>query len=150
MSLVLFSCEKINSVSAIFTSNTSLARDTINLTEIDQYPQFKECDALLDFEKSKTCFEKHMYQQINTGIQQLQLKTKTNFSDTLLVKFSINTHGAFLCKNIQLKDSTQILFPNLSKDIAQIIQTIPTVLPAQKRGIPVTSSYTIPILIQTK
>ncbi|MDO3693917.1 hypothetical protein QVZ41_03520 [Wenyingzhuangia sp. chi5] len=150
LALTLFSCEKICSVTSILCKGNPKKVEYIDFTQIDQFPQFKDCDEMLSFEESKTCFEQTIHNEINNRIQQLKLITKDNITDTLQIQFTIDKNGQFLCNKIIAKDSLNIKLPNLSSEIQKIIQTLPAINPAQKRGIPVSSTYTIPLVIKTK
>ncbi|ANW97324.1 hypothetical protein AXE80_13925 [Wenyingzhuangia fucanilytica] len=150
LALTLFSCEKICSVTSALCKGESKKIEAIDFTQIDQFPQFKNCDALLNFEESKTCFEQSIHQEISSRVQHLKFISKENISDTLQINFTIDKNGVFLCNKIIAKDSLKIKIPNLSIEIQKIIQSLPAIHPAQKRGIPVTSTYTIPLVINTK
>ncbi|MGY5355401.1 hypothetical protein [Wenyingzhuangia sp. IMCC45467] len=150
LALTLFSCEKICSVTSILCKGSTKKIEFIDFTQIDQFPQFKNCDEILSFEESKTCFEQTIHNQISDRIQQLKLITKENITDTLQIQFTIDKNGHFLCNKIIAKDSLNIKLPDLSLEIQKIIQTLPSINPAQKRGIPVASTYTIPLVINTK
>lgn len=150
LALSLFSCEKICSVASVLCNGKNKKVEVIDFTQVDQFPQFKNCDAMLNFEESKACFEQTIHDEIGNRIQNLKLSTKENITDTLQIQFTIDKNGYFLCNRIIAKDSLNIKLPDLSSEIQKIIQTLPAINPAQKRGIPVTSTYTIPLVINTK
>ncbi|MDO6800897.1 hypothetical protein Q4595_00415 [Wenyingzhuangia sp. 1_MG-2023] len=150
IALSFFSCEKINSVTSAWFLEKTSNEDLIDFSQVDQFPQFKNCDALLNHQKGKICFENTLHQKINDRVQNLKLKSTYIISDTLLIHFTIDKEGCFKCNKIKVSDTLQLYFPDLTKKVQEIIHELDPVNPAQKRGIPVTSTYMIPILIQTK
>ena len=146
----LFSCEKICSVTSIFCKDKTPKTEIIDFSQVDQFPQFKDCDAMLNFKESKACFEASVHSKINERIQLLQLKTEQNITDTLQIQFTIDKTGSFSCNKISTSNSLQLLFPNLSTEIQEIISDLSPINPAQKRGIPVSSTYIFPLVINTK
>lgn len=150
LTLTLFSCEKICSVTSVLCNGKNKKVEVIDFTQVDQFPQFNNCDEMLTFEESKVCFEQAIHDKISNRIQNLKFSTKKNITDTLQIQFTIDKDGHFLCNKIVAKDSINIKLPDLSTEIQKIIQTLPAINPAQKRGIPVTSTYTIPLVINTK
>lgn len=151
LALTLFSCDKICTVASMLCKGKTEKEkvEVIDFTQVDQFPQFKNCDEMLDFEESKICFEQAVHQNISNSIQKLKLISKQNISDTLHIQFTINKNGDFLCNKIVDQDSLDIKIPGLSSAIQKIIQSLPSIHPAQKRGIPVSSTYTIPLVIKT-
>ncbi len=147
----LFSCEKICKVTTVFCKeNTQQEPEKIDFTLIDVFPAFKECNSKLTYSESKTCFETTLHQKISDKIQDLQLSSENPIIDTLLIRFSISKKGKFTCKNIKLTPPLNTSFPYLTEDIQSIVENLTKVSPAQKRGIPVVSTYTIPLVIKTE
>ncbi|NJB82126.1 hypothetical protein [Wenyingzhuangia aestuarii] len=150
LALSLFSCQKICSVASVLCKGKVEKQEPIDFTQVDQFPQFKDCDAMLNFEESKACFQSTLHAKISERIQNLKFKTDSNLTDTVLIHFSITKEGQFVCNNIKANDSLILALPNLSAEIQEIILGLATVSPAQKRGIPVTSTYTLPLVVNTK
>lgn len=143
---LLFSCDRINSFTASFLKE----KETVDLTSVDRYPLFKNCDPLLNFKEGKYCFEKSFNEKVNQQIQNLKLKSTLHHTDTLLIKFRIDTIGRFKCLQIKIDSVSKASFPGLETEIKKIISNLEQVTPAQKRNIPVTTQYTFPVIMQTK
>ncbi|MEN8804960.1 MAG: hypothetical protein ABF278_04985 [Wenyingzhuangia sp.] len=150
LTLILFSCEKIDTVTSELFGLQNKKDSVIDFTQIDRFPQFDNCNEMLDFEKGKNCFEQTIHHKISKGIQVLKLSTKENITDTIQIQFTIDKHGRFSCNSIETKAVLKTSLPKLSLEIQKMIQSLPTLQPAQKRGIPVSSTYTIPLLIKTE
>lgn len=149
ITLTLFSCEKICSITAAFCKDKTEKQEPIDFTQIDLFPRFENCNALLNHNESKTCFENTLHKKISERIQYLKLQSEFTIIDTILIHFSIGKEGNFRCKNVKISDSLAATLPNLSVEIQEIVHGLAKVIPAQKRGIPVTSTYTIPLVIKS-
>lgn len=146
----LFSCEKICTLTTSFCKDKVEKQEPIDFTQIDLFPLFKKCESKLSFEESKTCFESTLNKQISTKINNLTFSSENSISDTIYINFSISKKGKFKCENVKVTPELETLLPNLTFEIYQIIKELDSVSPAQKRGIPVKSTYTIPLLIETE
>ena len=126
-----------------------MEQEVIDFSHLDKYPQFPNCEGI-SYEESKMCFEESAYTKINDQVQALQFSIKQNIIDTLKVEFTINEKGYFSTNKISISDSLEFYIPNLSTEIKEIILGLPAITPAQKRGIPVKSVHTIPLIIKTE
>ena len=149
LSLLLFSCEKFYSVAAVIFNEKPMEQEVIDFSQLDQFPQFPNCETI-SYEESKACFEKSVYTKINNRVQSLQFTLKQNITDTLQVEFTIDKEGYFSANKINISDSLRFYIPSLSVEIREIILGLSPVVPAQKRGIPVKSVHTIPLIIKTE
>ena len=148
--LSLLSCKKICAVTSVFCEDKIEESEPIDFTQIDEFPKFKNCKDLLNYQENKTCFETTLHTKITKRIQNLRLKAEQTLTDTISIYFSINKEGRFICNEVKTSDSTKLVLPNLTAEIQEIIHGLAPVAPAQKRGIYVTTSYNIPLLIQTE
>lgn len=148
--LALFSCQKICTVSTYFCKDKTEEKLPIDFTQVDEFPKFKTCETFLDYEKSKLCFETTLHQKIAQRVSNLHLKTEEQITDTITIHFGIDKEGYFSCSKINTNESLKLQLPNLSVEIQEIINGLASVEPAQKRGIPVTSTYHIPLVIKTE
>ena len=149
LSLCLFSCKKIDAVILTLFNKKPIEQEVVDFSQLDQFPQFSNCNAV-SYQESKACFEKSVYAKINERIQYLKFTTKQSIIDTLQVEFTIDKQGHFYPNKIEINDSLQSRIPSLSAEIQEIISGLSPVIPAQKRGIPVISVHTIPLIIKTE
>lgn len=146
----LLSCERIHSFTTSFFEVNPSPVEAIDLSTVDVYPLFKNCDPLQSFDEIKACFEQTVHQKIESRIQHLQLRSKEASVDTLLVKFSIENTGQFTYHDLEFGDSTKIYIPQLKAELQKIIHGLEPITPAKKQGILVTTHYTLPLLIKTE
>ena len=69
--------------------------------------------------------------------------------DTLKVNFEISSSGQLSILEIKMDSLLQKEFPDLEMWILQSIDSLKPVAPAYKRGIPVKTQFTLPVIIKT-
>jgi hypothetical protein len=62
----------------------------------------------------------------------------------------INSKGKIILETIESSQNMKIQLPKLDSILRLSIARVPNMYPAIKRGIPVTTKYRLPILIQLK
>lgn len=141
------SCDKLS-----FSKNTQKSTlDTIvDYSSVDTFPSFKECDSIIDKNQKSTCFRNTIHQKIGEELQKNTFTIKDSIDEVIYVDLLINSNGIFSLDSIQssLKIKTEI--PSLDSVIKASIKKLPKIFPANKRGIPVTTKYQLPIRIQLK
>ena len=141
------SCDKLS-----FSKNTQKSTlDTIvDYSSVDTFPSFKECDSIIDKNQKSTCFRNTIHQKIGEELQKNTFTIKDSIDEVIYVYLLINSNGIFSLDSIQssLKIKTEI--PSLDSVIKASIKKLPKIFPANKRGIPVTTKYQLPIRIQLK
>lgn len=138
------------SVTSVFCKDSTEKPEPINFTQIDEFPKFKDCNNTLNYEESKTCFETTLHKKITERVQNLRLRADQTLTDTITIYFSIDPKGHFNYSKVKASDSLQLALPNLTAEIQEIIHGLAPVSPAQKRGIPVKTTYNIPLVIRTE
>ncbi len=141
------SCDKLS-----FSKNTQKSTlDTIvDYSSVDTFPSFKECDSIIDKNQKSTCFRNTIHQKIGEELQKNTFTIKDSIDEVIYVDLLINSNGIFSLDSIQssLKIKTEI--PSIDSVIKASIKKLPKIFPANKRGIPVTTKYQLPIRIQLK
>ncbi len=121
----------------------------IDFHSIDTYPLFPNCTELLSKEEQEQCFYAEISQQI-THLLRPSFKVKTNLNDTVLLQLKVDNQGFIIIKNIQQNNHIQQNIPQLDSIIKTQLKQLKKVEPATKRGIPVTTEFTLPIVVSTK
>ncbi|CAL2058987.1 hypothetical protein [Tenacibaculum sp. 190524A05c] len=130
--------------------NSKPKLDTVvDFTTVDVSPGFKECEQLLDDEKTE-CFRTTIRQHFTDGLHQNEFSSDEDIKETIVLVLRINDKGKMTLKQIKASDDIQQRFPELKSLLNQIVRDIPDLFPATKRGIPVTTEYQLPIEIQTQ
>jgi hypothetical protein len=69
--------------------------------------------------------------------------------DTIKVNFEVSREGKLSILQIKMDTLLQKDFPNLEAWLLQSIDSLKPVAPAYKRGIPVKTQFTLPVIVKT-
>ena len=145
--LLFTSCDNLP-----FTKKATVqAVDTIvDFTAVDTYPSFKACDSIINKVEKQDCFRTTIHQKIGEELQKYQLTSKDSIDETIFVDLIISNKGQIVFKEIHSSDVIKNQLPILDSLLQQSVTNLPTIYPAIKRGIPVTTAYKLPIRILLK
>jgi hypothetical protein len=130
------------------SSNTPTIDTVIDFTTVDAYPLFPECQNIPARDKQKICFQIKMAEHINILLKNSQIKTKTADNDTLLVTLKVLKSGKTQFVKIFSKSNNSAFEKLLDSILKRVASKIPTLQPAIKRGIPVTTQFELPVIIK--
>jgi len=123
--------------------------DTIvDFNTVDAYPLFPNCKDIPSREKQQICFQIEMSQHIYASLKEFQLRVKDSVNDTILVKLKIDASGKTSLSNIKISDKTRELLPQFDSILRVGLLNLPTLQPAIKRAMPVTTEFTLPIVLK--
>jgi hypothetical protein len=147
--LIVFftSCDKFS----FSKKSQKITLDTIvDFTSVDFSPSFKVCDSLIDKTKKSDCFRKTIHQKIGEELQNYTLTIKDAIDEVVFVAFLINSKGKIVFQEITSTENLKQQLPQLDSLLKVSITNLPKIYPAIKRGIPVTTKYSLPIRIALK
>jgi len=125
------------------------ALDTlVDFSSVDTFPSFKGCDAIIDKQEKMDCFRTTIHQKIGEELQQHSLSVKDSIDEIVYVDVIINAEGIFSLDTIQASENLKKELPELDSLLKASVENLPKIYPANKRGIPVTTKYRLPIRIQ--
>ncbi len=141
------SCDKFS-----LSKNTqNLKLDTIvDFSSVDTFPSFKPCDSIINKTKKTDCFRTTIHKKIGEELQKYSFTIKDSIAETVYVDLLINSKGNITLEQIQFSENIKNKLPELDSLLKFSIKKLPTIFPAVKRGIPVTTKYRLPIRIQLK
>ena len=148
--MVTYSCDFI-SPSKTTLRNTTLLDTVIDYNDVDVYPLFLDCNNCDSSEKQNLCFEMELLRRLQKITSKNSLGASNAVSDTIMVDILVNTEGKISIVSIQKNPNIEQQVPELDSLLFKSFALLPsTVQPSLKRGIPVNSMFTLPILISTK
>lgn len=122
---------------------------SINWKDIDTYPIFKECEGISDKLETKSCFEttlsNHLYQTIKSD----SIVVSTDLNETIIVDFMVSEKGELSITNMVIDSLLQSQLPFFESDVINGLDSLQPIAPAYKRGIPVKTTFKLPIVIKT-
>ena len=108
---------------------------SINWKDVDQYPVFLNCESFTEKKQQKNCFENtlssHLYQVINSE------------------NFLVDEKGKLAIASMKIDSLLKVQIPSLAANIIEGIKTLQPIAPAYKRGIPVKTTFKLPLVIKT-
>ena len=148
LGLVLFvSCRDLEKVP---DENTLLEQElkAINWNEVDEYPSIAECEKLSDKKQRKQCFFEFMSVAVQEKLGDENLKLDTKNQDTLLVKVIVNADASLEFEPQFPADSVAYNAVKIDSILKSKLTDFPTVKPALKRGIPVRTTFVLPVVLE--
>ncbi|MFL3661848.1 MAG: hypothetical protein ACI6PN_08865 [Polaribacter sp.] len=79
-----------------------------------------------------------------------EFSLKIPISEIVYVDLLINSKGKIILETIESSENMKIQLPKLAAILKVSVASIPSIYPAIKRGIPVTTKYRLPIKIELK
>lgn len=122
---------------------------TINWKDVDAYPLFSSCEESLDKERQKECFINTLNAAIYQKISNERFTTSQQLFDTVYINFKIDNIGKLSVLQIQIDSLVSREFPDFETQITEALNVLEISTPAYKRGIPVTTQFTLPIIVRT-
>ena len=123
---------------------------TISWNQVDQFPNVVSFQKYSDKQASKTCFENTLISNIYKGLSSKHLVSSRSIKDTIWVSLTVSEKGDIFLNTIAIDSLTATSFPDVSLWITQSIDSLPSLAPAHKRGVPVAVSFNLPVVLQTK
>tara|TARA_R100000306_G_C4264782_1_gene87111 strand:- start:6 stop:485 length:480 start_codon:yes stop_codon:yes gene_type:complete len=121
----------------------------IDWKEVDRYPSFSNCENILEKPEQKDCFINTINSHLYKSISHEDMVAVREVYDTVKVNFEVSSSGQLSILEIKMDSLLQKEFPDLEMWILQSIDSLKPVGPAYKRGIPVTTQFTLPVIIKT-
>ncbi|MAZ71849.1 MAG: hypothetical protein CMC70_01760 [Flavobacteriaceae bacterium] len=126
------------------------ALKTIDWKNVDRYPAFATCDTLSEKLQQKICFEGELAYQIQQGMIAQKVTALHDVNDTIVLSFAISENAQISILHMQIDSLLQREFPHLKDSLTYSIDALQLVAPAYKRGIPVKTQFTLPIVVTTE
>jgi hypothetical protein len=122
---------------------------TIDWKRVDQYPAFSNCENYTEKEAQKDCFINTLSKHVYGALQQQNIFVTKDIHDTIYLDFYVHKNARLEVTKVAI-DSTLIhMFPIMENWLIDGVSAIKLVAPAYKRGIPVETKFTLPVVIQT-
>ncbi len=120
----------------------------IDFNSVDAFPLFPNCEDIPSREKQQVCFQLEMAQHIYASLKAYELNSKEIVEDTVLVKLKVDAMGKTSLSDIQIGANTKKLLPKFDSIVKVSLENLPNLKPAIKRNMPVTTEFTLPIVLK--
>lgn len=123
--------------------------EAINWNEVDEFPSVVSCDSVTDKEQKKLCFFQYLTELIQMKLSSDTLAVQFPQLDTIDVKVTV-LPNATLEFEPQLTDSISGNRTEIDSIIKARLVDFPEIHPALKRGIPVTTQFVLPVILNVQ
>lgn len=120
---------------------------SIDWTDVDKYPLFNDCDETVSKAQQKKCFIETLGLHFAMTLQEFQPILNKRINDTVFIDFILENTGDISIMNIHNKEVLQGQMQEFDEKITESLTSLPRIEPALKRGIPVSTKFRIPIVI---
>ncbi len=123
---------------------------SINWKEVDEYPTVAECETINDKKERQKCFFDVMSQLIQQKLNIDSLSILYPDLDTIQVKVTVFPNSKIKFEPEFQKDSVAYDTIRIDSILHARLVDFPKVNPAIKRGLPVKTQFTLPVIIKAK
>ncbi|WP_291151462.1 hypothetical protein [Flavobacterium sp. UBA7680] len=123
---------------------------SINWKEVDEYPTVAECETINDKKERQKCFFDVMSQLIQQKLNVDSLSILYPDLDTIQVKVTVFPNSKMKFEPEFQKDSVAYDTIRIDSILHARLVDFPKVNPAIKRGLPVKTQFTLPVIIKAK
>ena len=145
-SLVIISCNYFDNKS--FKEAIQEVDTIVDFNTVDAFPLFPNCQDIPAREKQEICFQLEMAQHIYASLKEYQFNAKDIMSDTVLIKLKVDRAGKTSLSSIRISNETTQLLPKFDSIVKVCLHNLPDLMPAIKRDMPVSTEFTLPIILK--
>lgn len=150
LSFLFVSCEEFQTRK--ISSEEILSEETrdFNWHEVDQYPAFEECRNITEVEAAKTCFGNKVSKYFYSRLVAKQPVVTSEIDDTLYLYLRISEKGTPAIDSMEIDSLVLDQLPQIRTWLTQSVDSLPKIYPATKRGIPVKTTFRMPVVIKAE
>lgn len=144
------SCEEFQTRK--ISSEEILVEETrdFNWHEVDQYPAFEECRNISEVQAAKTCFGNKVSHYFISKLQAKQPVVTEEIDDTLFLYLRISEKGTPTIDSMEIDSLVRDQLPDIRTWLIESVDSLPKIYPATKRGIPVKTTFRMPVVIKAE
>lgn len=148
--LVLLGCKNFETKKLSTKELVEHELKQIDWDKVDHYPSFVVCEDCAGQEEAKRCFAKVFSEEIYKDLRAKPINFIDSINEKTLLFVSITQEGKAHLDSLQASQKLKQSLPELETWLAKSVKTLPEIYPARKRGIPVSTSFTLPINFKTQ
>lgn len=149
LGLSLASCEFFASPETKTQQLVEEELSAIDWNEVDQYPLFDTCEETASKPEQQNCFEQNLVMHLSMSLQDFEFQSDQSLADTLYVDFMVDNQGRISVVSMDKNPEFSMENPEFERIVSKSLRSLPRLEPALKRGIPVSSRFRIPLVLNT-
>lgn len=147
---LLFSCQWFDTKAPDEDELLQKRLGEINWKEVSTYPSLAECDAITDEEQRRECFFSSMTRLVQEKLNTDTLAILYPETDTIQVKVTVFPDATLKFEPQFPQDSVAYNKVKIDSILKTRLADFPKVEPAQKQGIPVTTQFILPVILNVE
>ncbi|AXG73430.1 hypothetical protein DVK85_03955 [Flavobacterium arcticum] len=124
--------------------------EEINWAEVTSYPSIVECDIMTDKQQRKDCFFETMARLVQEKLDADTIAVLYPQLDTINVEVTIFADSHLEFKPQFENDSLSTTSVAIDSILKNRLVDFPSIEPAQKEGIPVTTQFILPVILNVE
>ncbi|OIQ21724.1 MAG: hypothetical protein BM557_02705 [Flavobacterium sp. MedPE-SWcel] len=124
--------------------------EEINWKEVSSYPSIADCDAITDKEQQKECFFESMIRLVQEKLDADTIAVLYPELDTISVQVTVFADSRLEFEPRFEQDSVSYNKAVIDSILKSRLVDFPQIEPAQKEGIPVTTQFTLPVILNVE
>ena len=121
-----------------------------NWQEVEVYPSFTECESFTETQEKKTCFEQQFALKLYQSLEQKKVVLSDSIQEKMMLFISVNAEGKPKLDSLETSALIEEKVPQMENWLEESIHQLPKIYPARKRGIPVKTSFKLPLVIASE
>lgn len=122
----------------------------INWNEVSSYPSIAGCNAITDREMQRECFFTTMARLVQEKLDIDTIAMMYPEMDTIEVKVTVHPDASLTFEPQMPQDSVSYNRVQVDSILKARLVNFPAIEPAQKEGIPVTSQFILPVILDVE
>ncbi|HLS31669.1 MAG TPA: hypothetical protein VK021_12495 [Flavobacteriaceae bacterium] len=150
IALSLLGCEKFETKKLSSTDIVEEEIKHIDWKNLDSYPSLETCEDITIESNKKQCFENELSKHIFEVLAEHEVSLKDSIREELELKIYISNRGETSLKKVEISAELAEQIPELEDWLNEAVSSLPKIYPAEKRGVPVSSNFKLPLVIQSE
>jgi len=142
----IWSCNSFDNKRVKPTSKAKVVDTIIDLKQVDSYPMYADCSGFDSKDAQWDCSQELLMNYIRNCVEGFDYSSSQNMNDTLIIQLHISKKGKVSLLPLASENSKKL--GQIKRMLMQCADSIPLIQPAIKRAIPVSSTFTLPIIIK--
>jgi len=123
--------------------------EQIDWKNLDAYPSVDACKDASTKKAQQQCFGQAVSRHIYKVLNQHKVVLKDSIHQEIELIIAISDKGKAVLNQVQLPAEVSRQIPEIKKWLQEAVESLPKIYPAKKRGVPVSSKFKLPLLIQS-
>ncbi len=148
LALNLLSCKDLETKKVSSDDLVQEELKALNMNEVEEYPTFASCENLKDREIRYACFTAEIQRNFQQQLSNKTMIVESEINDTVWLYLSISELGDLSIDEAQIPDTISSQLPQLEGWLKDSLDSLPQITAAHKRGIPVKTTFKMPVVVK--